>query len=252
MQKTMDDSRLVSHLLEIRKRLLRTLIVVAAIFLLLLTFSQNIYAMLAQPLLQHLPQGNFMIATAVTSSFLTPLKLTFICAVLLAVPLLLYELWGFVAPGLYAHEKRLIFPLLLLSTGLFFTGIVFAYYVVFPLVFAFFIHYVPAGVKVMPDIGQYLDFAVKLCFAFACAFQVPVAILVLVWTGITTPAQLAAKRSYFIVGAFVLGMLLTPPDVMSQILLALPLWFLFEVGIFLARILIARKPRVYSQSQGDE
>ena len=227
----------VNYLIEVRKRLLRALCAILCIFAVLFYFSHDLYALLAEPLLRYLPQDHSMIATEITSSFLTPLKLTLVCSILLAVPILLYELWGFIAPALYTHERKWVIPLLLLSTFLFFAGILFAYYVVFPLVFSFFINSAPTGVKVMPDISRYLDFALKLFFAFGCAFEVPIAVLLLVWTGVTTPSRLAHKRPYVVVLAFILGMLLTPPDVISQILLAIPLWLLFELGVFAARFI---------------
>lgn len=228
---------LITHLIELRDRLLRGLLAVAIIAACLLPFSNDLYTFLAEPLLRHLPESSTMIATEVASPFLIPFKLTLSIAVLLAVPILLYQLWSFIAPGLYDNERRLVFPLLFASTILFFLGIVFAYFVVFPLVFGFFTQAAPEGVTIMTDISSYLDFVLKLFFAFGLAFEVPIATLLLIWTGVSTVASLAEKRPYIIVGAFVLGMLLTPPDVISQTLLALPVWLLFELGLFCARFL---------------
>jgi sec-independent protein translocase protein TatC len=228
---------LISHLIELRDRLLRGLLAVAIIAACLLPFSNDLYHFLAEPLLRHLPESSTMIATEVASPFLIPFKLTLSLAVLLAIPVLLYQLWAFIAPGLYDNERKLVFPLLFASTVLFFLGIVFAYFVVFPLVFGFFTQAAPEGVAIMTDISSYLDFVLKLFFAFGLAFEVPIATLLLVWTGVSTVESLAEKRPYIIVGAFVMGMLLTPPDIISQTLLALPIWILFELGLFSARFL---------------
>jgi sec-independent protein translocase protein TatC len=226
---------LIAHLVEMRDRLLRGVLVVLLIAFALLPFSNDLYTFLSTPLLQHLPESSTMIATEVASPFLTPFKLTLSTAIMLAVPYLLYQLWAFVAPGLYDHERKLVFPLLFASTTLFFLGVVFAYYVVFPLVFGFLTSAAPEGVAVMTDISSYLDFVLKLFFAFGVAFEVPIATVLLIWTGVTTVEGLADKRPYIIVGAFVVGMLLTPPDVISQTLLALPVWLLFELGLLAAR-----------------
>ena len=190
--------------------------------------------------MRHLPETSSMIATEVASPFLTPFKLTLSTAIVLAVPYLLYQLWAFVAPGLYAHERKLVFPLLFASTVLFFLGIIFAYFIVFPLIFAFLTQAAPEGVAVMTDISSYLDFVLKLFFTFGLAFEVHIATLLLVWTGVSSIESLTDKRPYIIVGAFVIGMLLTPPDVISQTLLALPVWLLFELGLFSARWLPKR------------
>lgn len=228
---------LISHLIELRNRLLRGLLAVAIIAACLLPFANDLYNFLAEPLLRHLPESSTMIATEVASPFLIPFKLTLSLAVLLAIPILLYQLWAFVAPGLYDNERKLVFPLLFASTILFFLGMVFAYFVVFPLVFGFFTQAAPAGVAIMTDISSYLDFVLKLFFAFGLAFEVPIATLLLIWGGASSAASLAEKRPYIIVGAFVIGMLLTPPDVISQLLLALPVWLLFELGLLAARFL---------------
>lgn len=232
-----DQQPLISHLVELRDRLLKGVLVVLVIALCLLPFSNDLYHFLSEPLLKQLPESSTMIATEVASPFLTPFKLTLSISILLAVPVLLYQLWAFVAPGLYSHEKKLVFPLLFASTILFFLGIIFAYYAVFPLIFAFLTQAAPEGVAVMTDISSYLDFVLKLFFAFGLAFEVPIATVLLIWTQATTVEALKEKRPYIIVGAFVVGMLLTPPDVISQTLLAVPIWLLFEMGLFSARFL---------------
>lgn len=226
----------VSHLLELRDRLLRALAVVAVFFLCLFPFANDIYIWVATPLMAHLPAGTSMIATEVASPFLTPFKLSLVAAFFLSIPYTLYQMWAFIAPGLYAHEKRLVVPLVASSTLLFYIGMLFAYYVVFPLVFAFLTGTVPDGVTVATDIAKYLDFILTLFFAFGMAFEVPIATFILVWMGVTTPEKLVEKRPYIIVGAFFIGMLLTPPDVISQTLLALPMWLLFEAGVIASRL----------------
>ena len=226
----------VSHLLELRDRLLRALAAVAVFFVFLFPFANEIYVWVATPLMAHLPEGSSMIATEVASPFLTPFKLSLVSAVFLAVPFILYQLWAFVAPGLYQHEKRLVAPLVASSTLLFYIGMLFAYYLVFPLVFAFLTAAAPEGVTVATDISRYLDFILTLFFAFGLAFEVPIATFILVWMGVTTPEKLGEKRPYIIVGAFLFGMLLTPPDVISQTLLALPMWLLFEAGLVFSRV----------------
>ncbi len=225
----------LSHLMELRDRLLRIVVAVIVIFLLLAPFANKLFSTLAGPLIRHLPEDSTMIAIEVAAPFLIPFKLALVLAIFIAMPFLLYQLWAFVAPGLYRHEKRLVFPLLVSSTVLFYLGAAFAYFVVFPLVFGFLTKSAPVGVAVMTDISKYLDFVLTMFFAFGAAFEVPVATFLLVRTGVTSAEALAAKRPYIIVGAFVLGMLLTPPDVISQTLLAIPIWLLFELGILLAR-----------------
>lgn len=231
----MDNQPLISHLIELRDRLLRSIVAVLVITVCLLPFSNDLYHFLSKPLLHHLPESSTMIATEVASPFLIPFKLTLSTAVLLTVPFLLYQLWAFIAPGLYESEKKLIFPLLLASTSLFLLGIIFAYFIVFPLVFGFLTQAAPEGVAVMTDISSYLDFVLKLFFAFGLAFEVPIATLIFIWTGMATIESLTEKRPYIIVAAFIIGMLLTPPDVISQTLLALPVWLLFELGLFCSR-----------------
>jgi sec-independent protein translocase protein TatC len=240
---SLKEQPFVAHLLELRDRLLRVLASIVVIFLCLFPFANSIYIYVATPLMSHMPEGTSMIATGVAAPFLTPFKLTLMASVFLSMPFILYQFWAFVAPGLYRHEKRLVMPLLVSSTILFYLGMLFAYYVVFPLIFAFFIGTTPDGVAMMTDISQYLDFVLTLFFAFGLAFEVPIATIVLVWMGVTTPENLASKRPYVIVGAFVLGMLLTPPDVISQTLLAFPMWILFELGLQASKLFI-RSPEL--------
>ncbi len=230
----------LSHLVELRDRILRMLIAVLVVFLVLFPFANDIYVYVAAPLMAQLPEGTSMIATQVASPFLTPFKLALVAAVFLSMPYLLYQFWAFVAPGLYQHEKRFAVPLVVSSIVLFYLGMAFAYYVVFPLVFAFLTGTAPDGVAVMTDITAYLDFVLTLFFAFGIAFEIPIATILLVSVGITTPEDLRKKRPYVIVGVFVAGMLLTPPDVISQTLLALPMWLLFELGIFFSRFFLRR------------
>lgn len=241
--KTDNQQSLISHLIELRDRLLRGVVAVLVIAAGLLPFSNDLYNFLAEPLLRHLPESSSMIATEVASPFLTPFKLTLSIAILLAIPVLLYQLWAFIAPGLYDNERKIVFPLLFASTTLFFLGVIFAYYVVFPLVFGFLANAAPDGVAVMTDISSYLDFVLKLFFAFGLAFEVPIATLLLIWTGASSVESLKEKRPYIIVGAFVIGMLLTPPDVISQTLLAIPIWLLFELGLLCARWLPKKKDK---------
>jgi sec-independent protein translocase protein TatC len=236
MTSSIESYTLFDHLLELRTRLLRIILSVLVVFCSLAYFSQDIYQYLAQPLLATMPDGTQMIATDVTSPFFAPFKLTLVLSFFIAIPFILYQLWGFVAPGLYKKEKRLIAPLMFGSTALFYGGVAFAYYIVFPIIFAFFTSVAPEGVTIATDITSYLDFVLKLFFAFGVAFEIPVVIVLLCWTGATTPANLRAKRPYVVVGAFVIGMLLTPPDVISQTLLAVPMLLLFELGIIVASL----------------
>lgn len=224
----------LSHLIELRDRLLKMLLSVGLLFLCLFWFSDEIYTALAAPLLKHLPDSQ-MIAIDVAAPFFIPFKLTLMLCVFLAVPYLLFQIWSFVAPGLYTHEKRLVAPLLISSTLLFYLGVAFAYFVVFPLVFGFFTSVAPEGVTVSTDIGRYLDFVITLFFAFGIAFEVPVATVLVVAVGITTPENLVKIRPYVFVAAFIIGMFLTPPDMISQTLLAIPMWLLYEVGIVFSR-----------------
>ncbi|ACH65038.1 twin arginine-targeting protein translocase TatC [Aliivibrio fischeri MJ11] len=229
---------LLAHLLELRNRLLKAIIAVIVVFLGLVWFANDIYEFLSAPLVERLPEGATMIATDVASPFFTPIKLTLVASIFVAVPVILYQVWAFVAPGLYKHEKRLIMPLLFSSSLLFYAGVSFAYFVVFPLVFGFFTTIAPEGVQVATDIASYLDFVLALFLAFGIAFEVPVAIILLCWTGATDPDTLRQKRPYIIVGAFVVGMMLTPPDIISQTLLAVPMCILFEIGLFFSRFYV--------------
>lgn len=232
---------LIEHLIELRTRVLHSVAAVMVIFLPLFYFANDLYAYISEPLRAYLPVGSTMIATEVASPFLTPFKLTLVLAVFIAIPFILHQIWSFVAPGLYSSEKRLAVPLLTSSVLLFYAGIAFAFYIVFPLIFGFFTSAAPAGVTVMTDINSYLDFVLKLFFAFGLAFEIPIATLLLVWTGATTVANLRKKRPYVVVGCFVVGMLLTPPDVISQMLLAIPMWILFEAGILFSVLISQRK-----------
>ncbi|NOX08623.1 MAG: twin-arginine translocase subunit TatC [Gammaproteobacteria bacterium] len=225
----------MSHLMEMRDRLLRVVMAILIVFILLMPFANDLYTLLAGPLMAQLPEGSQMIAIDVASPFLIPFKLALVLSIFITIPYLLSQFWGFIAPGLYTHEKRLALPLLVSSSLLFYLGAAFAYFVVFPLVFGFLTTATPEGVSMMTDIGRYLDFVLTLFFAFGAAFEVPVVTFVLVWMGMTTPDALVEKRPYIIVGAFVLGMFLTPPDVISQTLLALPMWLLFELGVWFSR-----------------
>ena len=211
------------------------------VFLCLVYFAQDLYHWLATPLLDTLPENAQMIATDVASPFFAPFKLTMVLSFFIAIPVVLYQIWGFVAPGLYKNEKRLVAPLLFSSTLLFYLGMAFAYYVVFPLAFSFFTSVAPEGVVINTDISSYLNFVLKIFFAFGLSFEIPVAIVLMCWTGVTTPDALRAKRPYVIVGVFVVGMLLTPPDIISQTLLAIPMWILFEFGIVIGSIYTLKK-----------
>ncbi|WP_341937304.1 twin-arginine translocase subunit TatC [Marinimicrobium sp. C2-29] len=231
---------LVQHLIELRNRLLRVIVIVLLIFLGLFYFANDIYTLTAAPLQKFLPESAGMIATDVASPFLTPFKLTLFVSVILAAPFILHQIWAFIAPGLYSHEKRLALPLLASSVLLFYGGMAFAYFVVFPLIFGFFTSVGPEGVAVMTDMAKYLDFVLKLFFAFGVAFEIPIATILMIHAGIITPDDMAKKRPYVVVGCFILGMILTPPDIISQTLLALPMWLLFEVGVFFGRMVYRR------------
>ena len=228
---------LVAHLTELRTRLLRCVMTVLVIFAGLFYFAQDIYALVAAPLRAYLPEGATMIATGVASPFLTPFKLTMVVSLFLSMPIILQQIWGFIAPGLYKHEKRIAVPLMIASIALFYIGMAFAYFAVFPIMFSFFASVTPQGVEMMTDIGQYLDFVLTLFFAFGVAFQIPVATFLLVWIGVVDVATLRKSRPYVIVGCFLVGMILTPPDIFSQTLLAIPMWFLFEVGVIFGSII---------------
>ena len=231
------EGTLVSHLVELRTRLIRSVVAVLLIFICLVPFAERVFTLIATPLMERLPEGATMIATQVASPFLTPFKMSLFVAVFLAMPVMLYQVWLFVAPGLYRKEKRFAYPLLLSSIVLFYAGVAFAYYVVFPLMFAFFAGVAPEGVTMMTDISAYLDFILTIFFAFGLAFEVPIATVMLVWSGLVSIESLGKARAYVFLGAFVLGMLLTPPDVISQTLLAVPVYLLYESGLILARVL---------------
>ncbi|MEL7448819.1 MAG: twin-arginine translocase subunit TatC [Pseudomonadota bacterium] len=231
-----EPQTLISHLLELRTRLLRIVAVVLGVFLVLMPFANKLFSIVADPLIEQMPAGTSMIATEVASPFLTPFKLALVLAIFISVPVILHQAWAFIAPGLYNHERRLVMPLLTSSVLLFYLGVAFAYFVVFPLMFGFFTATAPDGVAVMTDINNYLNFILVMFFAFGIAFEVPVATVLLVWTGVTTPEKMGKHRAYILLGAFVAGMLLTPPDVISQTLLALPIYLLFEIGVIMARV----------------
>ena len=236
-EESLAEGTLLSHLVELRSRLLKVAAAIVAVFIVLLPFTRQIFALVSQPLREVLP-GNQMIATAVASPLLTPFKLTFFVALFIAMPVVLYQTWAFVAPGLYKKEKRFAVPLLASSILLFYAGIAFAYFVVFPLMFGFFTAVAPDGVEVMTDIASYLDFISMIVLAFGIAFEVPVATVLVVWTGLTTPAKLAKARPYVFLLAFVMGMFLTPPDIISQTLLAVPVYLLYELGILMSRFFV--------------
>jgi sec-independent protein translocase protein TatC len=225
----------ISHLIELRTRLLRSIVAVVVVLLCLFPFAKNIYAVLAAPLLRVLPQGATMIATDVTGTFLVPLKVTLMAAFLIALPFVLWQMWAFVAPGLYQHEKKLALPVIVSSFFFFVIGMAFAYFFVFPIAFGFFASYAPAGVQMMTDIDKYLSFVLTMFIAFGITFEVPVIVIVLVRLGMVSLEKLRSIRSYVIVGAFVVGAVFTPPDIVSQLLLAVPLWLLYELGLLLAR-----------------
>lgn len=231
----------IAHLIELRRRLLNIVIALLLVFICLFPWASDLYSMLAQPLLAELPKGGQMIATDVTTPFFVPLKVAMMAALLIALPYILYQTWRFVAPGLYAHERRLVAPLILASTLLFFCGMTFAYFVVFPVLFGFITAAAPHGVAVMTDIDKYLSFTLGMFVAFGVTFQVPVAVVVLVHMGIVTIEKLREIRSYVIVGAFVIGAIFTPPDIVSQFMLAVPLWLLYEAGILVAAAIVKKK-----------
>ncbi|MDD2833797.1 MAG: twin-arginine translocase subunit TatC [Methylotenera sp.] len=227
----------ISHLIELRGRLLRIVVGLLLVFLLLFPFANEIYALLAEPLINQLPAGGQMIATAVTTPFFVPMKVAMMAAFVISLPHTLYQLWAFIAPGLYAQEKKIMLPVLVASSFLFFAGMAFAYFLVFPVVFGFIVGVAPQNVAVMTDIGSYLDFVITLFLAFGIAFEVPVAVVIAVRFGWVSIAALQAARSYVVVGAFVLGAIFTPPDIISQFMLAIPMWLLYELGILVARLI---------------
>ncbi|MES9897583.1 MAG: twin-arginine translocase subunit TatC [Sedimenticola sp.] len=250
--RSLQEQPFVSHLIELRDRLMRVVILVVVVFFILFPFANELYQAVSQPLLEVLPDGQNMIATGVISPFLAPFKLALVAAIFIGMPFILYQIWSFVAPGLYKHEKRVLMPMVGSSAMLFYCGALFAYYVVFPLVFQFMKMTTPEGVDMIPDITQYLEFVLTLFFAFGLAFEVPIATIILVWMGVTTPEKLKSKRPFIIVGAFCLGMLLTPPDVISQTLLALPMWLLFEVGLVFSGFVYRDKMKRKAAEEADE
>ena len=246
MTVTNDHQSLFDHLLELRSRLLKSVVATLLILCSLIYFAQDIYQYVAQPLLASMPEDTQMIATEVASPFFAPFKLTLVLSIFVAMPYILFQIWSFIAPGLYQNEKKLVAPLMFGSSFLFYSGIAFAYFVVFPVIFGFFHSVVPDGVTIATDISSYLDFILKLFFAFGLAFEIPVVIVLLCWTGFTNPENLRAKRPYVIVGAFVVGMLLTPPDVISQSMLAIPMLLLFELGIIIGALITKNKEPEHS------
>ncbi len=246
------EQQFIAHLLEMRDRLLRVVIVYLVIFIALFPFANKLYTLLAQPLLMALPKGGQMIATEVTTPFFVPLKVTMMAAFILSLPFTLYQAWAFIAPGLYRHEKRLALPLIIASTILFLVGMTFAYFLVFPVVFGFMVHAAPSGVAVMTDISKYLDFVITLFLSFGFTFEVPIAVILLVLMGMVSVEKLREIRPYIIVGAFIVGAIFTPPDVISQTMLAVPLWLLYEVGIVMAALMKRQRARDVTTDTGDE
>ncbi|RUO39805.1 twin-arginine translocase subunit TatC [Aliidiomarina taiwanensis] len=229
-----EPTNLLDHLVALRRTLLHSVLAVLVLFLALVYFARDLYQLLSAPLLAVLPANSSMIATDVAAPFFAPFKLTFVVACFLAIPFMLYQVWRFIAPGLYQHERRLVMPLLVSSSVLFYAGVAFAYFVLLPIAFGFFTRMAPEGITIATDISSYLDFVLKIFFAFGFAFEIPIAVVLLCWSGVVTPQQLRSKRPYVIVTVFVIGMLLTPPDVISQTLLAIPMWLLFELGVLLS------------------
>ena len=237
----MEESTLTSHLIELRSRLIKSFVAVIVCFLCLIYFSNEIYQFLANPLQVFLPPNSSMIATEVASPFLTPLKLTFFVSLLISMPYSLNQIWKFIAPGMYKNEKSLSFMVILSGLLLFYAGVIFTYFLVLPLVFSFFTSSAPDGILMMTDISRYLDFVLSMMLAFSFAFEIPIFIFLLIWSGVSTPESLSAKRPYVIIGCFTIGMFLTPPDVISQTLLAVPAWLLFEIGLLMARLFVKNK-----------
>ena len=235
-----DQQTFVSHLIELRSRLVKSVVAILLLVMIQLPFAGQIYTIMAKPVLAYLPEGSAMIATGVLSPFLTPLKMVFILGLIIAMPYILYQIWAFVAPGLYKHEIRIARPLLFSGITLFYLGCLFAYFVIFPILFQFIPKILPSSISYMPDINSYFDIVVRLFFAFGFAFEVPIAVILMILLGVTTPEKLSNSRPYVIVGVFVVGMLLTPPDMISQTLMAIPMWILFELGIIMGKILKKR------------
>ena len=245
------EQPLIVHLLELRNRLLRAVIGILVVFVPLAYFASELFTYLSGPLLAHMPEGGSLIATEVAAPFLAPFKLAMVLSVVVSLPWTLYQVWAFIAPGLYASERRLGLPLVVSSTLLFYLGMAFAYFVVFPVIFGFFVSVAPTGVAVMTDISRYLDFVLGMFMAFGIAIEVPVAIVLLVWAGFVTPSQLTGYRPYVVVGAFAIAMLLTPPDVISQSLLAIPVYLLYEAGIWAARFMVPGVREVEAQKRDE-
>lgn len=237
------EGSLISHLVELRERLLRAVIAVAVLFVPCAIFQDQLFTLVATPLIERMPQGTSMIATSPVAPVLVPLKLAFMCAVFLAMPYVLYQAWAFVAPGLYRNEKRFAIPLVISSIVLFYAGIAFAYFVVFPLMFAFLTSTAPQGVQMMTDMGNYLDFTLLLFFAFGVAFEIPVATVLLAATGMVRVDTMAKNRGYVLLGIFVVAAFLTPPDAISQSFMAVPMYLLYEIGIVLSRLLLRERAR---------
>ena len=248
-KKEKGEHTLIGHLTELRDRLLRSVLTVILIFAALAYFANDLYDVLSEPMLRHFPEGSQMIATGIITPFFTPYKLTMVLSLFLAMPLILNQIWQFIAPGLYQNEKRLVAPLLFSSIFLFYGGIAFAYFVLFPLALAFLSQAGPESITHMPDIAEYLDFTLTIFFAFGVAFQIPIVVVLMIWTGMTTVETLREKRPYVVLGAFVVGMFLTPPDIFSQIFLAVPMWLLYEAGMFFSGFI---KPRPKEITTDDE
>ena len=244
------EGTLLSHLLELRQRLVRAAIVVAVCFVPCAFFANDIFELLSEPRKAQLPAGGSLIATSVISPVSTPFKLAFMTSLFIAMPYVLYEIWGFVAPGLYRHEKRFAFPLLASSIVLFSAGACFAYFLVFPLMFQFFVATTPVGVQMMTDINNYLDFALTMFFAFGVAFEVPIAVVLLAATGMVSDEKLASSRGYVVIGIFVIAALMTPPDALSQTAMAIPMWLLYEAGIIFARITVKSRRERLAKEEG--
>jgi len=252
MSSTTKQDTLFNHLLELRSRLLKATLSVLVIFCSMFYFTNDIYEYVSQPLLSTMPDGGEMIATDVASSFFAPVKLTIVLAIFISMPYILFQIWSFIAPGLYHSEKRLMGPIMFGSSILFYGGISFAYYIVFPIIFEFFTSVAPEGVNIATDISSYLDFVLKLFFAFGIVFEIPIVIILLCWTGFTTPKSLREKRPYVAVGSFVIAMLLTPPDIISQTLLAIPMLLLFEFGVFISSIYYTKSDDEHAEEENNE
>lgn len=246
------SSSLIGHLLELRRRLFVWIGTLLGVFLCLFPFQNKVFDMVARPMLRRLPTGSSMIATSVTSPFMTPMKLTLMVALFLSMPVFLWHLWRFISPALYKSERRMFVPLLVSSVILFYSGVAFAYFVLFPVAFAFLTSVAPVGVKVMTDINAYLDFVLTIFLAFGLAFEVPIAIVLAVWAGFTTPEKLKKLRPYAFVGAFIVGMILSPPDVVSMTLLSVPIYLLFEIGMLMARVMVPGLKQAHAQREHDQ